>query len=70
MDLEKTEARNDCAGEDQQQFNLPTDQVSLLANCFVEVSSSTLKMEACFTETSVDFQQTTRHTPEDNSFSV
>jgi hypothetical protein len=25
MDLEETEARNDCAGEVQQQFNRPTD---------------------------------------------
>jgi hypothetical protein len=25
MDLEETEARNDCAGEDQQQFNRPTE---------------------------------------------
>jgi hypothetical protein len=24
MDLEETEAQNDCAGEDQQQFNQPT----------------------------------------------
>jgi hypothetical protein len=24
MDLEETEARNDCAGVDQQQFNRPT----------------------------------------------
>jgi hypothetical protein len=27
MDLEKTEARNDCAGEGQQEFNLPTDEI-------------------------------------------
>jgi hypothetical protein len=27
-DLEETEARNDCAGEDQQQFNRPTDKSS------------------------------------------
>jgi hypothetical protein len=26
MDLEETEDRNDCAGEDQQQFNRPTDR--------------------------------------------
>jgi hypothetical protein len=26
MDLEETEARNDCAGENQQQFNQPTDR--------------------------------------------
>jgi hypothetical protein len=26
MDLEETEARNDCAGEGQQQFDLPTDR--------------------------------------------
>jgi hypothetical protein len=26
MDLEETEARNDCAGEDQQQFNRQTDR--------------------------------------------
>jgi hypothetical protein len=26
MDLEETEARNDCAGEAQQQFNPPTDR--------------------------------------------
>jgi hypothetical protein len=25
MDLEETEARNDCAGEGQQQFNRPTE---------------------------------------------
>jgi hypothetical protein len=25
MDLQETEARNDCAGEGQQQFNRPTD---------------------------------------------
>jgi hypothetical protein len=25
MDLEETEARNDCAGEGQQQFNQPKD---------------------------------------------
>jgi hypothetical protein len=28
MNLEKTEARNDCAVEDQQQFNRPTAAVS------------------------------------------
>jgi hypothetical protein len=28
MDLEEMEARNDCAGEDQQQFNQPTDKVT------------------------------------------
>jgi hypothetical protein len=28
MDLEKTEAKNDCAGECQQQFNQPTELVS------------------------------------------
>jgi hypothetical protein len=27
MDLEETEARNDCAGEDQQQFNHSTDSL-------------------------------------------
>jgi hypothetical protein len=26
MFFENTEAKNDCAGEGQQQFNLPTDQ--------------------------------------------
>jgi hypothetical protein len=26
MDLEQTEATSDCAGEEQQQFNRPTDQ--------------------------------------------
>jgi hypothetical protein len=26
MDLEETEAGNDCTGEDQQQFNRPTDE--------------------------------------------
>jgi hypothetical protein len=26
MDLEKTEARDDCADDGQQQFNQPTDQ--------------------------------------------
>jgi hypothetical protein len=26
MELEDNEARNDCAGEDQQQFNPPTNQ--------------------------------------------
>jgi hypothetical protein len=26
MDLEETEARNDCAGEDQQEFNRPSDR--------------------------------------------
>jgi hypothetical protein len=26
MELEETKARNDCAGEGQQQFNRPTDQ--------------------------------------------
>jgi hypothetical protein len=26
MDVEETEAKNDCAGEGQQQFNRPTDQ--------------------------------------------
>jgi hypothetical protein len=31
MDLDKTEARNDCAGEDQQ-FNSPTDQVRGVSN--------------------------------------
>jgi hypothetical protein len=30
MDLEETEARNDCGGEGQQQFNRPTDQSSKL----------------------------------------
>jgi hypothetical protein len=29
MDLEETEARNDCAGEDQQQFNQPTERGGL-----------------------------------------
>jgi hypothetical protein len=28
MDLEETEAKNDCAGEDHQQFNRPTEWVS------------------------------------------
>jgi hypothetical protein len=28
MELEETEARNDCAGEGQQQFKLPTERVS------------------------------------------
>jgi hypothetical protein len=32
MDLEETEARNDCAGEDQQQFNLPIDQQLTASN--------------------------------------
>jgi hypothetical protein len=27
MDLEETEVTNDCAGEGQQQFNRPTDEV-------------------------------------------
>jgi hypothetical protein len=29
MDLEETEARNDCAGEDQQNLNQPADPPSL-----------------------------------------
>jgi hypothetical protein len=28
INLEETEARNDCADQDQQQFNLPIDQTS------------------------------------------
>jgi hypothetical protein len=28
MDLDETEVRNDCAGEDQQQFKHPTDKES------------------------------------------
>jgi hypothetical protein len=28
MDLEETEARNDCAGEGKEQFNWPTDRES------------------------------------------
>jgi hypothetical protein len=30
MDLEETEARNDCAGEGQHQFNQPTDWSKLI----------------------------------------
>jgi hypothetical protein len=30
MDLEKTESRNDCAGEGQQRFNRPTDRPTAL----------------------------------------
>jgi hypothetical protein len=30
MDLEETEARNDCSGEDQQKFNRPTLGISPL----------------------------------------
>jgi hypothetical protein len=30
MDLEETEARNDRAGEDQQQFNRPTEWLVVL----------------------------------------
>jgi hypothetical protein len=38
MDLEDTEARNDCAGEGQQQFNRPTDRVVIESaeNCSCE----------------------------------
>jgi hypothetical protein len=32
MDLKETEARNDCAGVGQQQFNLPTDYVEEMAS--------------------------------------
>jgi hypothetical protein len=31
MDLEETEARNECGSEDQQQFNLPTDRSTVIA---------------------------------------
>jgi hypothetical protein len=31
MDLEKIEARNDCAGKGQQQFNWPNNQVAVAA---------------------------------------
>jgi hypothetical protein len=30
MDLKETEARNDCAGEGQQQFNQPADWLKLV----------------------------------------
>jgi hypothetical protein len=30
MDLEETDAKNDCAGKDQQQFNLSTDHSSMV----------------------------------------
>jgi hypothetical protein len=31
MDLEKTEARNDCAGEGQQEFNPPIESKMVLS---------------------------------------
>jgi hypothetical protein len=34
MDLEETEPRDDCAGEDQQQFNRPTDKRTSLKRVF------------------------------------
>jgi hypothetical protein len=39
MDLEETEARNECAGEDQQQFNRPTENNSSLNDMFRVVAT-------------------------------
>jgi hypothetical protein len=40
MDLEETEAKNDYAGEDQQEFNRPTDRSG-------SMTTGTPKKEAC-----------------------
>jgi hypothetical protein len=37
MNLGQTEAWNYCAGEGQQQFNLPTELVSVLEDCWCSV---------------------------------
>jgi hypothetical protein len=47
MDLEETEARNDCAGEGQQQFNRPTDRPIL---AFTVVQQIMKKLSATVTE--------------------
>jgi hypothetical protein len=36
MDLDETEARNDCAGESQQQFNRPTVVAESVESCSFE----------------------------------
>jgi hypothetical protein len=46
MDVEETEAKNNCAGEGQQQFNRPTDRkvayISYEVPCFIRETNLTL----------------------------
>jgi hypothetical protein len=51
MGLEETEARNDCAGEDQQQFNRPTEPGLTEDLCVVHKEEFSVTRYMCDTYT-------------------
>jgi hypothetical protein len=51
MDLKETEARNDCAGEDQQQFNFTWSEITWSRMLYEYVCMNRLNATMCSQET-------------------